>query len=66
MIKHYPVMYRNVITKIKNLNLSRTLKIADCNFGFGGHSHLILNTFPNCVMYIILHSDKVSIWTLKL
>lgn len=51
MIRHYSVMYRNVLEKIKSAKISRVMKIADCNFGFGGHSHHILKNFPNSVMY---------------
>ena len=65
MIRHYPVMYRNILSKILNLKLSRAIKIADCNFGFGGHSYHILKTFPNAFMYLIYYSDKGSIWILK-
>lgn len=54
MIRHYSVMYRNVIEKIKSARISRVMKIADCNFGFGGHSHHILKTFPNSFMYIFM------------
>lgn len=50
IIKHYPVMLNNVINKISSLQYNRTIKIADCNFGFGGHSQAILSHFPNALM----------------
>jgi 16S rRNA C1402 N4-methylase RsmH len=50
VIKHYPVMIKNVITKIDSLHYARPFKVADCNFGFGGHSREILKTFPNALM----------------
>ena len=52
VIKHYPVMLQNVIANIQSLQYNKTIKIADCNFGFGGHSKAILDHFPNAIMYI--------------
>jgi len=51
LIKHFPVMATNVLNKIGSLQYARPIKIADCNFGFGGHSHLILKSFSNALMY---------------
>lgn len=50
VIKHFPVMVSNVINKIRSLHYARSIKIADCNFGFGGHSRQILKAFPNALM----------------
>jgi 16S rRNA C1402 N4-methylase RsmH len=58
VIKHYSVMAKNVLARISDLKRERTLKIADCNFGFGGHSHRILRQFPKAFMYIFYNSDK--------
>ena len=52
VIKHYPVMLENVINRVKNIKTTKTLRIADCNFGFGGHSVNIIKHFPNTQMYI--------------
>lgn len=51
IIKHYPVMAANVLQRIKKSFSSKPIKIADCNFGFGGHSRLILKHFPKTFMY---------------
>jgi 16S rRNA C1402 N4-methylase RsmH len=44
---HYPVMLNNVLKAITNMKLQRKISIVDCNFGLGGHSNSILQTFPN-------------------
>lgn len=50
---HYPVMASNVIKAIASLNIHRTIKVADCNFGLGGHSNAILKQFPNTYVYTL-------------
>ena len=51
LIRHFPVMVQNVIKKMRNFPSTMPLKVADCNFGLGGHSRLILKNFPNAQMY---------------
>jgi 16S rRNA C1402 N4-methylase RsmH len=58
LIKHYSVMVKNVLAKIEELKTQRTIKIADCNFGFGGHSHRILKQFPKAFMYVIDYDSQ--------
>lgn len=43
-------MAQNVLTKIRKIHSSRPIKVADCNFGFGGHSTLILKNFPKTLV----------------
>jgi 16S rRNA C1402 N4-methylase RsmH len=50
VIKHFPVMISNVIAKIQSLHFARPIRVADCNFGFGGHSRQIIKTFPNALV----------------
>jgi 16S rRNA C1402 N4-methylase RsmH len=42
IIRHFPVMAHNVLQKMKSFPKGMPLKIADCNFGLGGHSRMIL------------------------
>jgi 16S rRNA C1402 N4-methylase RsmH len=58
IIKHFPVMASNVLTKIASLNIKRPLRIADCNFGFGGHSRKILESFSNALVYKLEYGVK--------
>ena len=51
IIKHYPVMLANVISRIKSMEYQRAFTVTDCNFGFGGHSREILKVFPKAYMY---------------
>lgn len=51
IVKHYPVMLANVITRIKSMEYQRAFTVTDCNFGFGGHSREILRLFPKAYMY---------------
>lgn len=46
-------MAENVIKKIMKVHYSKPLKVADCNFGFGGHSKLILKNFPKALVYLL-------------
>ena len=46
IIKHFPVMAQNVLRKMKIYPKMMPLKVADCNFGLGGHSKFILKSFP--------------------
>lgn len=50
LITHFPVMAQNVINRIKNSRLPSNICVADCNFGFGGHSSLILKHFPKAMV----------------
>lgn len=52
IIKHFPVMAQNIITRIRHSKLPSNICVADCNFGFGGHTSLILQNFPKAIMYI--------------
>lgn len=54
IIKHFPVMCTNVISKIEAMQYARPFKVVDCNFGLGGHSSKILQTFPNAIVYLSL------------
>ena len=51
LIKHFPVMAHNVLSQMKQFPTIMPLKVADCNFGLGGHSRLILKNFPRARMY---------------
>ncbi len=55
VIRHFPVMAENVIRKIKKVHYSKPVKVADCNFGFGGHTKLILKNFPKALVYLLYH-----------
>ena len=44
-------MAHNVLTQMKQFPSIMPLKVADCNFGLGGHSQLILKNFPHAQMY---------------
>lgn len=58
IIRHFPVMGSNLIKKMQIFPSILPLKIADCNFGLGGHSKLLLNRFPKALMYDILNGDN--------
>lgn len=58
IIRHFPVMGSNLMKKMQTFPSILPLKIADCNFGLGGHSKLLLNRFPKAFMYAILNVDK--------
>lgn len=50
-IVHYPVMVNNVLKKVEKIVTDKhRITIADCTFGFGGHSHRILQQFKNAKM----------------
>ena len=51
IIRHFPVMGQNVREKIVRFPKIMPVKVADCNFGLGGHSKIILTTLPNALMY---------------
>lgn len=57
-MKHYPVMFANVLKNISELYLSSKFKVADCNFGLGGHSERILENFPQASMYRMCKLDQ--------
>ena len=59
VIKHFPVMASNLMRKMQSFPNILPLKIADCNFGLGGHSKLLLNRFPKGLMYNIIDSAKL-------
>ena len=59
VIKHFPVMASNLMKKMHYFPNILPLKIADCNFGLGGHSKLLLNHFPKALMYKIIDSAKL-------
>lgn len=40
-------MVQNVVRKVSKFPALMTMKVADCNFGFGGHSKAILEHFRN-------------------
>lgn len=61
IIKHFPVMAENVLKQMKKFPVARPLKVADCNFGFGGHSKLILNNFKNALVYLSSNIAKLMI-----
>jgi 16S rRNA C1402 N4-methylase RsmH len=60
VIKHYPVMASNLLRKMQMFPSILPLKIADCNFGLGGHSKLLLNHFPKAFMLVTIDTDKHS------
>ncbi len=60
--RHYPVMLDNVLQEIGSLRLKRTLRVADCNFGLGGHSNSILTKFPNAKMYLAYANICSDAW----
>jgi 16S rRNA C1402 N4-methylase RsmH len=60
IIKHYPVMAGNAIQKIKKCFTSKPIKVADCNFGFGGHTKLILKNFPRALVYLSLQTGRLT------
>ena len=47
VIRHFPVMATNVVNFIKRSKIPSKFYAADCNFGFGGHTSLVLKHFPN-------------------
>ena len=62
MIQHFPVMASNVLNRLRVIPTIMPLKIADCNFGLGGHSSLLLKNFPNAHLYLHQsYSDKLMI-----
>lgn len=61
VIKHFPVMVENVIRKIRKVHGSKPIKVADCNFGFGGHTKLILKNFPKALVYSLYNVGKLTI-----
>ena len=67
IIKHYPVMAANVMDKLMGqYPRALPIKLADCNFGFGGHSRSILKSFTNAQMYLPSKIVKPMIWIPKL
>lgn len=45
-------MASNIMKKMQIFPKILPLKIADCNFGLGGHSKLLLKQFPKAKMYL--------------
>jgi len=56
-------MALNVMRKMQSFPKILPLKIADCNFGLGGHSKLLLKHFTKANMYINIDTDRPLIST---
>jgi len=49
-IPHIPVLYREVVSAFKNIDDGI---IIDCTMGYGGHSSLLLDAYPNIKLIAI-------------
>lgn len=56
-IPHIPVLYREVIKAFEGID---TGTIIDCTMGYGGHSSMILDAYPN-VNLIAIDQDQTAI-----
>jgi 16S rRNA C1402 N4-methylase RsmH len=65
IIKHFPVMAQNILNRITKSKLASNICVADCNFGFGGHTSLLLRHFPKAKVYFYIKVVRLMIWIQK-
>jgi 16S rRNA (cytosine1402-N4)-methyltransferase len=56
-IPHIPVLYREVVSAFEDIDDGI---IIDCTMGYGGHSSLLLDAYPN-IKHIAIDQDQTAI-----
>jgi hypothetical protein len=63
IIRHWPVMAGNVLARARQFPRVLPLRVADCNFGLGGHSSMLLQHFPKAMVYSCKDPGRPTTWT---